>query len=120
MTKYDDLPGWPKGVTPALSGERIQEILEGKNPLPPWPIVGECFSDHRPGHSCPQCDGSCEHSWRAWHEAPQADPYSPGTTVTAGSSGPGIPVRCRVCGARKCDASVCMLRRHHRGPHENY
>lgn len=83
----------------------------------PWPIVGECFSSHRPDHSCPQCDGSHDHQWVAWHDAPQV---SRGTSVTGGHSGPGLPVRCTVCGGRKCDMSACMLRRHHGGDHELY
>lgn len=33
---------------------------------------------------------------------------------------PGIPVRCKVCGGRKCDVDSCLLRRHHRGEHEYF
>lgn len=78
---------------------------------PPWPVVGECHSDHRPDHSCRQCDGSHDHEWIAWR-----DPVGP----VLGLTGPGLPVRCKTCGARKCDRSDCLLRRHHRGPHELY
>lgn len=75
----------------------------------PWPIVGECFSKHRAGHSCPQCDGSHEHVWVTWRWAPRAI-----------KSGPGFPVRCRICGGRKCDQPACQLRRHHREEHEEF
>jgi hypothetical protein len=78
------------------------------NAEPPWPVVGECHSDHLPEHSCRQCDGSHDHDWVAWREP------------LGGLTGPGVPVRCRTCGARKCDRPDCLLRRHHRGPHELY
>lgn len=118
-------PSWPKGVTPALSGNEIQRLLAGETRTPPpWPIVSECHypapSLVKQGHSCPQCDASHDHEWAAWHDAPQADPYGHGTTVTGGSSGPGIPVRCVTCGGRKCDLGSCLLRRHHRGDHEHF
>jgi len=87
----------------------------------PWPIVSEC---HYPapslaaqGHQCPQCDGSHAHHWVAWHDAPQA---FTGWSVTGKVGGPGLPVRCRVCGGRKCDMSSCLLRRHHGGDHEHF
>jgi hypothetical protein len=83
---------------------------------PPWPVVDECHST-RPEHRCAQCDGAHEHQWVAWHDAPHP---SPGTSVVGRSSGPGIPVRCKTCGGRKCDVSDCMLRRHHGGPHERF
>lgn len=79
----------------------------------PWPVVREC---HYPapslvavGHTCPQCDGSHDHDWVGWPDAPRR--------VTGG---PGLAVRCRVCGGRKCDHAACRLRRHHRGPHDDY
>lgn len=75
----------------------------------PWPIVPECHSWHRPGHSCPQCDGSHEHRWAAW-TIPTADNYRLAFTR-------GQAVRCRRCGARKCDVDGCVLMRHHRTPH---
>lgn len=79
--------------------------------IAPWPIVGECYG-HRPkagkgiepmlaAASCRQCNGDHEHEWLAWASAPG---------WVAG--GPGIPVRCRVCGGRKCDAEGCDRRRH--------
>lgn len=78
----------------------------------PWPEVPEC---HWPavslvaaGHTCRQCDGSHEHEWVAWPDAPAAE------------RGHGVPVRCRDCGGRKCDMAACRLRRHHRGDHELY
>ena len=87
----------------------------------PWPIVGECHwpapSLVRQGHTCPQCDGSHEHEWVAWHDAPS---NGAGGSVTGKSSGPGIPVRCRACGGRKCDVDNCRLRRHHREEHEEF
>ena len=90
---------------------------------PPWPIVAECHgrapSRVAQGHSCAQCDGSHDHQWVAWHEAPRTGSDS-GSTVVGKSSGPGIPVRCKVCGARKCDQPDCRLRRHHAEDHEAY
>lgn len=74
----------------------------------PWPVVGECHL-HRDGSTCPQCDGSHEHEWVAWPQAPSWI-----------ASGGGVPVRCRVCGARKCDNANCTSRRHHRDPHIGY
>lgn len=88
-------------------------------PTPPWPVVGECFERHEPGHSCPQHDGSHEHLFVAWREAPQTTPEG-GTSVVAGRSGPGLPVRCRVCGGRKCDMPSCRLIRHHPDDHLPY
>lgn len=76
----------------------------------PWPVVGECYGDvSHPGKVCPQCDGSHEHRWLAWPEAPQS--------IKAGY---GVPVRCTVCGGRKCDDALCMNRRHHSDPHTGY
>lgn len=77
-------------------------------PWPEVPEVPECFGRHRtdgvydPLKTCPQCDGKHEHRWV---EDPNA------------ATGYAIPVRCSVCGARKCDVSDCWERRHHRGPH---
>jgi hypothetical protein len=67
-----------------------------------WPDVPECYG-HRDGSVCAQCDGSHDHQW-----IEGAPPY-PSSTA--------IPVRCSVCGGRKCDWSACWERRHHRGPH---
>lgn len=78
--------------------------------IAPWPIVGECFN-RKAGHTCPQCDGQHVHVWVAWHNPDWA---------SLGLSGPGLPVRCKTCGARKCDTNDCMLRRHHGEPHERY
>jgi hypothetical protein len=72
----------------------------------PWPLVGECHSKHLEGHLCSQCDGSHEHQWVAWPDAPNAR-Y-------------GLPVRCRICGGRKCDVAACRLRRHHLEDHEEF
>jgi hypothetical protein len=66
----------------------------------PWPIVGECHRRFEPGHSCPQHDPH-QHDWVAWLDAP--------AWVT---SGPGTPVRCRLCGGRKCDMDPCTRLRH--------
>lgn len=79
----------------------------------PWPIVWECHSNtkYHPGHSCPQSDGSHVHDWIAWHNP---DP------VILHVSGPGLPVRCKVCGGRKCDMPTCRLRRHHGEDHESF
>ena len=73
----------------------------------PWPEVDEC---HWPaptlvaaGHTCLQCDGSHEHQWVAGPPTPA-----------------GIPVRCRVCGGRKCDMAACRLRRHHQEDHDEF
>lgn len=87
----------------------------------PWPVVRECYwpapSLVKENHSCAQCDGSHDHDWVAWHGAEH--PF-PGWSVTGKQGGPGIPVRCKVCGGRKCDHDDCLLRRHHRGPHEQF
>lgn len=79
----------------------------------PWPIVWECYgTDKAIPHrredgsyalTCAQCDGSHYHAWAAWEDAPLG--------------GAGTPVRCRICGARKCDHPECTARRHHRDPH---
>ena len=86
----------------------------GGNPAP-WPVVGECHG-HRDGSTCLQCDGSHDHEWAAWRGAPRVEGLL-GTSVVGGHSGPGIPVRCRICGGRKCDVPVCVSRRHHLDPH---
>lgn len=65
-----------------------------------WPDVPECYGLHRPGESCRQCDGAHEHRW-----------------VEGAPDVMGVPVRCLVCGGRKCDVGECWERRHHRGPH---
>lgn len=78
----------------------------------PWPIVGECH-----GHlirltdtpwltpedrvKCLQCDGGHAHEWKPWPDAPR--------WVTSSN---GTPIRCRKCGARKCDHGECSQRRH--------
>jgi hypothetical protein len=67
----------------------------------PWPLDGECHSDYRPEHSCEQCQPTHVHRWKAWPKAPR---------WIAG--GPGIPVRCTICAARKCDFDNCDSRRH--------
>lgn len=76
----------------------------------PWPVVWECYypapSLVKQNHTCPQCDGSHDHEWVAWHDAPEV--------------APGIPVRCRTCGGRKCDMPTCRLRRHHIEDHEEF
>ena len=84
----------------------------------PWPLVNECHSRHIADHVCPQCDGGHDHRWVAWHDAPEV---APGIT-NAGPlyAAPGIPVRCTVCGGRKCDLPECRHPRHHYGPHEEF
>ena len=78
----------------------------------PWPIVWECHQRFKDGHRCPQSDGSHDHIWAAWE-----NPDPAVLTVV----GPGVPVRCRVCGGRKCDMPRCRLRRHHVGePHDYF
>lgn len=83
------------------------------HPEAPWPLVWECHSDTvlHPDHRCPQSNGSHDHQWVAWHHP---------IPSILGLTGPGIPVRCKVCGGRKCDLSTCMLRRHHGGDHEHF
>lgn len=39
-----------------------------QEPVPPWPLVAECFATHKPGHSCAQHDGSHDHVFLAWAE----------------------------------------------------
>lgn len=82
-------------------------------PGAPWPIVWECHSNTKfhPGHICQQSDGSHDHEWIAWADIDQSETYV---------SGPGVPVRCKTCGGRKCDMSTCLLRRHHGGDHERF
>lgn len=67
----------------------------------PWPEVNECYGHKNPWEACAQCNGDHDHVWRRglarWSRS--------------------IPVRCRLCGARKCDMPACTERRHHRGPH---
>lgn len=67
----------------------------------PWPIISECHSGYVAGHRCEQCHPTHRHKWKAWSKAPRWV-----------KSGPGVPVRCRVCGGRKCDYSDCSLMRH--------
>ena len=75
----------------------------------PWPIVGECHGHlvslaaaiGEPPPRCAQCREDHEHRWAAWEDAPAWV-----------SSGPGVPVRCQECGARKCDRDGCDQRRH--------
>lgn len=67
------------------------------------PDVRECFG-HK-GASCEQCNGSHAH---VWVQCARVGKY-PGDRR--------YPVRCRVCGARKCDVPDCIERRHHRSPH---
>jgi hypothetical protein len=67
----------------------------------PWPLVGECNSSHFAEHACEQCEPTHAHRWKAWPKAPEW-----------WKSGPGVPVRCRSCGARKCDSEDCRERRH--------
>lgn len=95
---------------------------------PPWPVVGECHypapSLVRQNHTCPQCDGSHDHEWVAWRDAPGIRPdlgeEGERSRVVGKESGPGVPVRCRTCGGRKCDVNDCRARRHHAGPHDPF
>lgn len=74
----------------------------------PWPDVQECYWPARglveQGHTCAQCDGSHDHVWVSGPEVPYG----------------GVPVRCRICGGRKCDMPACRLRRHHPEDHEEF
>jgi len=98
----------------ALAMDRAEMAETGA----PWPIVGECFSSRLPDHECPQCDETHDHQWKAWHDAPKAPG---GTWSDVGDvTGPGIPVRCKVCGGRKCDRPACMRIRHHDSDHEEF
>lgn len=96
------------------------EVVAIEASAAPWPLVDECYGHQRAVRrgetdpTCPQCDGSHRHRWLAWHEAPQV---APGISCVAKMSGSGLPVRCAVCGGRKCDDPVCAERRHHDGPH---
>jgi hypothetical protein len=78
---------------------RVQRFIDRLKA--PWPLVGECFSAHRADHACEQCHPTHVHKWKAWPNAPR--------WVT---SGPGVPIRCARCGARKCDFDDCNERRH--------
>lgn len=66
----------------------------------PWPEVGECYGHRDPTEICSQCDGSHDHHW-----------------AVGAATAMGVPARCVVCGARKCDVAECWERRHHRSPH---
>lgn len=90
----------PPGATIAVNDTGEAEPV---GPPPPWPVVSECHG-HTDGQDCPQCDGSHEHRWKAWPDAPDVI-----------KAGPGVPVRCITCGGRKCDMPACRLRRHHFG-----
>lgn len=76
--------------------------MTGTAPTLPWPDVTECHGHPNDDALCAQCDGAHEHRW-------VEGPRRPGTSA--------IPVRCAVCGARKCDVPECWERRHHRAPH---
>ena len=71
----------------------------------PWPEVPECHRTYEPGHVCPQHDPTHEHTWQA------GKPFRPGGM---------IPVRCIVCGARKCDRTRCIRIRHHHQDHSDW
>lgn len=96
------------GATVAVNNTGVAEPVTAGAP---WPIVAECHG-HRGGVTCPQCDGTHEHHWKAWKDAPTS---GSGSAVVGGVSGPGVPVRCTSCGGRKCDIPNCRLRRHHLG-----
>lgn len=70
----------------------------------PWPDVPECFEPA--GHVCPQHDPRHEHTWQAGRPLPY--------------EGARVPVRCVVCGARKCDRRRCIRIRHHREDHSDW
>lgn len=75
------------------------------------PDVGECYGHQREraqGNllaSCPQCDGSHDHVWVVC--------VKPERSYQGGA----VPIRCRICGGRKCDNEGCTQRRHHSEPH---
>ena len=75
----------------------------------PWPDVPECQA-HKGEQTCGQCGGTHGHLWVTWRLIPVGHPLADGS---------GLPTRCQVCGARKCDLGVCWERRHHQGPHTN-
>jgi hypothetical protein len=108
---YDAGGSLPAGQTMAVNATGEAEPV---GPVPPWPVVPECYKHTNPDETCPQCDGSHEHVWKAWLDAPKT---GSGSAVVGGTSGPGVPVRCTVCGGRKCDLSNCSGRRHHAPPH---
>jgi ribosomal protein L32 len=82
--------------------ERVRRIVRWWQRIrAPWPIVGECHSYWRTHHVCQQCHPTHQHRFVAWKSAP--------SWVAVG---PGVPVRCRECGARKCDNADCDLVRH--------
>lgn len=88
----------------------------GETTTAPWPIAAECrYPAPRliaEGHQCPQCDGSHVHIWLVWRTP---DPEVLGVSTTG-----ALPVRCKVCGGRKCDVRNCSLRRAHGEPHEPF
>lgn len=93
-------------MTSAVGDAALCKREPEHHPNAPWPLVYECHSRYKEGHTCPQSDGSHEHEWVAWPD------FIPSVL---GIVGPGIPVRCKTCGGRKCDMSHCRLRRHHVG-----
>lgn len=112
-----DVPreGTDRVVTAAQRGTASRNRIDRATGLEaPWPLVMEC---HVGDDNCPQCDGSHEHEWVEWKQAPKVAGTRQ-TVVIDKMSGPGVPVRCRVCGGRKCDLPACLLRRHHGGSHE--
>lgn len=75
------------------------------------PDVGECYGHQRERQhgntlaSCPQCDGSHDHAWVVC------------VLPERSYVGRAVPIRCRICGGRKCDNEGCTQRRHHSEPH---
>lgn len=73
----------------------------------PWPEVAECFRTEQDCRNarCEQHAPFHEHTWAA------GKPFRPGGM---------IPVRCVVCGGRKCDRPRCVRIRHHREDHSDW
>lgn len=73
----------------------------------PWPDVGECHLTKQECResSCMQHDPTHEHTWQA------GKPWRLGGM---------IPVRCVVCGGRKCDQPRCVRIRHHDEDHSDW
>lgn len=86
-----------------IIGENVPDVRECQgHPVPTIRDLSLLVSDDYDRFACAQCDGSHRHDW-----------------VSCATLAPerGVPIRCHICGARKCDVDECLERRHHRSPH---